>query len=203
MVGATLNDMISTLQTKAQKMNVNITFSFNSLELSQIDPWNVRVRLTANFTLTDKGNLAFWNKTQVIDSLVPIEGFEDPLYTINTQSKVINKINRTVYSPFVSGSDTTNLSEHSTQGYYIANNDSPSFIGRMQGNSLANSYGIESLVNVQKLSLQGIIVQNKTIVDHVYFSASSPTSYRVSGTPSWFRIDSNHIAIYNATGLTF
>ena len=65
----------------------------------------------------------------------------------------------------------------------------------------ANVNGIESLVNLQKLSSQGLQVQDKSVIDHIYFSSSNPSKQHILGMPSWFKLDDSHLAAYQASGI--
>ena len=80
------------------------------------------------------------------------------------------------------------LLNHTLSSYYRSHTDAPSFLNRLQGNLSASQYGIESLVNLQKLSSQGVPTQQKTVVDYIYFSTQNPAHNGVSGMPSWFRL---------------
>jgi len=201
MLGATLPDIESSLNVKANKINANITITNPSFLINQTDPWQLKTTLTADFLIQDVSGLALWNKTETITSFVPIEGFEDPLYFVNTNGLVTNQINQTPYLVFVQGTDVSNLLDHTTNSYYISNPDAPNFLQRFKGDFSANENGIESLTNLQKFSNQGISINAKSVIDHIYFSTSNPPSHNILGMPSWFRIDDSHLATYNVTGL--
>ena len=202
MLGATLSDIQSSLNTKANKINANITISRSNLTISQTDPWNIRADLEIDILIEDVSNLALWNKTEEITAFIPIEGFEDPLYFINTNGLVANQINQTPHTNFVEDTNVTNLLDHATNSYYIASPDSPSFLQRFEGDLSANSNGIESLVNLQKLSNQGVSIEAKSAVDHIYFSTNDPTKYNIQGMPSWFYLDDAHLSTYQASNIT-
>ncbi|NCO11107.1 hypothetical protein CO038_01030 [Candidatus Pacearchaeota archaeon CG_4_9_14_0_2_um_filter_39_13] len=199
MLGATYPEIISSVQERADKINVNLTLGNPVFSVEQEDPWNVKFTLEVDLSMQDKSGLASWSKTETITAYVPVQNFEDPIYVVNTNGLVINKIIRSPYSVFVSGNDYTNLSLHSENSYYIADSDAPSFIDRLQGVISESPNGIESLVNLQELSQKGINVQDKTVVDHIYFSSSNPSSCFVQGMPSWFKLDTSHLEVYNAT----
>jgi hypothetical protein len=159
---------------------------------------------TGNLNMQDRAQLAKWNRTETIVGRIPISNFEDPLYLIATAGRLTNSFNKTLTSTFVQGSDVSALLDHATNSRYIASTSAPSFINRLQGQiTTASPYGIESLVNLQKLAAQGISLQDKSCVDYIYFSNSNPTSYHVTGMPSWFKIDSAHIPVYQVNGLTY
>ena len=201
MEGATISDITTSMQDKAAKMNLLVSLSDISVSVGQEDPWNIVVYLNATLNLTDKGNLARWYKNETIKSFVSIEGFEDPLYLINTAGKVTRKIYRTPYEGnYVSGGDITNLSLHIEGRHYTSHNDAPGFIKRLEGNNSADNAGIESFVYIPELSAQGLQVQEKSCVDYIYFSSSNPTSSQVSGLPAWFWIDNAHKTKYQIGG---
>ena len=52
------------------------------------------------------------------------------------------------------------------------------------------------------LILLGISIKEKTCVDYIYFSASSPPSHHIQNMPSWFEIDDDHLDTYEVSGLT-
>lgn len=203
MSGATFTDIVSSLSERADKINVNATLTAYRVYMTQEDPWRIKIVLEGNLYIVDKGGLASWNKTSNFSGYIPIENFEDPFYTINTHGKLINKINRTLYSNFVSGVDISNLSSHLNNHYYLSSNLAPSFINRIEGNYSASPLGIESLVYLPDLTSQGILVEDKSCVDYIYFSNENPNSYSIQGMPSWLKIDSTHLNIYNVSGLTY
>lgn len=200
MNGATYSALLSSIVNNAKKININFNLTNPSINITQEDPWRVAIVLTANLTMSDDSNLASWNKPITIKSYISIENFEDPVYLINTGKGIHNQFIKTPY--IFSSTNSENLSIHVQSSYYIASTDAPSFIDRLKGKLTSNQYGIESMVNLQKLSQQGItIVDDKSIIDHIYFSASSPSlcSPVPAGLPNWFKIDAGHKTAYNIT----
>tara|TARA_Y100000034_G_C6905603_1_gene420080 strand:+ start:919 stop:1839 length:921 start_codon:yes stop_codon:yes gene_type:complete len=201
LVGTTFSELQEKINEKANKINVNLSLSNPTIEISQTDPWNVKISLLSNLFMNDSSGLAYWNKTSLIESYIPITNFEDPLYYVSTSGLVSNNITRSPYAAFVSGSDISNLSSHSDNSYYISSTTAPSFLKRLQGVNTASEFGVESLVNLQELSSQGISIQDKSVVDYIYFSGSDPTSCSASplGMPSWFKLDSPHLSVYEVS----
>ncbi len=170
--------------------------------MSQVSPWNVRFNFRGDFYFADIGGSASWNKTLNLAVDIPIDNFNDPFYIKGTNGNVVNKFVKTPFSSFVSGSDITNLTNHSLNSYYISSSSAPSFLKRMQGDFSSDANGVESLVNLQELSSEGVNVQQKSVVDYIYFnSASNPANCNVlpSGMPSWFRLDDSHLATYEVS----
>ncbi|MCU0642187.1 MAG: hypothetical protein MUF61_01225 [archaeon] len=193
MAGATMSDILDSMNSNAEKVNAVINISDAQFSVSQIDPWSLRFVLTMNLILSDRENLVRWNKTEIVESFVPITDFEDPFYALNTNNLVTNNITRTPYTTF--GQD--NLSAHALNSYYKSSAKAPSFLDRLEGKTSPNPNGIESFVNLNELSSQGIAIEEKSAIDYIYFSSNDPPNTHISGMPSWFRIDNDHLADYN------
>lgn len=204
LIGATYDDLIYSLNQKAKKINVDIILSNAFINVTQDNPWFVKFTMTSDFIMQDKGDLAQWEKQQVISAFIPVVGFEDPIYTVNTYARISRKISQTPYEGnYVDGTNVTNLLFHIDNGHYAANPSAPSFLKRLEGDFSADENGIESFVEIPEISQQGISTLTKSNIDYIYFSLENPSSYSVSGMPSWFRIDSqdNHSEKYNVSGL--
>ena len=203
MEGVDFDGIILSLNEKAKKINANVTLVNPSVEITQEDPWRVKISFTGDLMVQDKGQLVLWNRTYYDETFISVENFEDPIYAINSGGLVTNSINRTPYQTFVIGSDdVSNLIAHLEGGYYKASTLAPSFLDRLEGKSTANPNGIESLVYIPKLSAQGISPKDKTDVDYIYFSSSNPASSKIQGMPSWFKLDDAHLDDYGVEGLT-
>ena len=204
LVGVRYTDIISSANEKASKINVNFNISSANISIKQVDPWNVEVIFSFRLNMSDKMNLASWNKNEIIKTRISIEGFEDPLYIVNTNGKVSYKINRTIYEGiYVLDGNPANLSNHLNSRLYTENSDAPNFLKRFEGNLSADENGIESLVDLGAFFNQDLPVYQRSAVDHVYFSGNSTANYRVRNMPYWFMLDSYHLAKYNATDLAF
>ncbi|PIN93482.1 hypothetical protein COU54_02820 [Candidatus Pacearchaeota archaeon CG10_big_fil_rev_8_21_14_0_10_31_24] len=206
MIGATKSDLIDSMNEKASKINANVFLSDVSTSYSQVDPWNVQFVFSFNLSLEDNSNLARWERFQEITTLVGVEGFEDPIYIVNTNALVSRKINRTIYEGnYVVDSDISNFYSHVFSGYYAESVNSPSFLNRLEGNLSQDDNGIESFVNLAELDSQGLPISDKTTTDHIYFSGQNPTHYGVTGMPSWFGVDDlyRRLEKYNLTKIIY
>ena len=183
------------------KLNLEVNYTILNVTIEQDNPWDVKISTTINISIEDKGKLASWKKVSIIISRVKVEGFEDPLYLINSNGLISNVIKKTKYSAFVSGSDISNLSAHTTNSYYIASSSAPSFIDRLEGKLTSNQQGIESLIDVAQFSGQGVSPKDKSVVDYIYFSTNNPSSCTVTppGMPSWFKLDDSHLSTYQVS----
>lgn len=197
LLGATYEDIVNSLNNKARKISVEINLSNSSFIVTQSDPWNVNVTLVSNFIMNDRENLARWEKTQRISTLIPIAFFEDPIFTVKSYAKISRKINQTPYE----GNYTDNLLLHVDGRYYAANPNAPSFLKRLEGNLSADANGIESFVYIPDFSSQRLPIYDKSVIDYIYFSSENPPAHSVPRIPySWFKIDSedNHTQKYGA-----
>ena len=200
--GATYDDLIESINQKANKINVRINITNSVINFSQEDPWRVKFTMDSHFIMEDKSGLARWEKDQHLVTYIPITTFEDPIFIVDTLGKVSRKINQTIYEgEYRSGNDSTNLSLHVENGLYAANPYAPSFLKRLAGDLSADENGIESFVVLPELSKQGLAVKNKSCIDYIYFSQRNPPIQSVEGMPSWFLIDSedNHTTKYQIT----
>lgn len=198
MAGARYGDMVSNLNLLAGRINAQINFSSSDVEIYQKDPWNLVVVLSSDVIIRDLNDLVLWNKTLVSEGVIPIEGFEDPLYLVETNGQVTNKIRKTIYN-FTGAED---LGDHVEGKYYASSEFAPSFIDRLEGETSASENGIESFVYLPDLSAQDLNLRDKSVVDHIYFSDENPVYYHINGMPTWFKIDdeNNKLFRYGVSG---
>jgi hypothetical protein len=209
LVNNTFVDWIDKIDDEASKINLIINFSINNISVTQADPWRIKIDVGVGINVSDEEEISSWNKNKVITSYVELDGFEDPIYVVETNGLVDNTVRRTNFSYFVSGTDISNLLEHTYGGYYIEFTGAPSYLMRLEGDFGSSAYGIESLVDIAELMSKGISAKDKSIVDYIYFGSNNPTKYHVSGAPSWFKLDNSsnaennqtHLDLYEVNGL--
>jgi len=196
---STYPDIINKINEKAKSLNINVVFEGAEIEITQDDPWHVKVSLKSDLLIQDKGGLAKWEKESILSAYIPIENFEDPIYIKNTNALIVNKFEQTPYDlPILDG----NLLNHAENSYYIARNNAPSFLQRLEGDLTADTNGIESLVNTHELSLikeilllHGITVQDKCIIDYVYFNPSNNPEITATYN-EWIKLCGENSGIY-------
>jgi len=196
MQDSSLEDWTEKVRAMASNVNIDLNVTVNSLDIHHTSCWALEVDINVTFLVADRADVASWKFSKVYSVELSILSLEDPLYTISTYNRVVHQINITPYEgSYVSGTDTTNLMEHTTKGFY-ANSTGPSFLMRFEGNLSNSTFGIESLVYVPYLETQGIPVKQKSVVDYIYFSNESPTFHRINNTPEWFYLDDEHLEKY-------
>lgn len=203
MEGYTLTDWNGRIKDLADTVNVEVDYHIGDVTFEQHGPWTFDVKAGIVLFVRDKGGLAEWNRSEIIFVPFSIEGFEDPMYLIETNGRVVRKIQKTPYDPLVDKTDVSNLTAHINGSYYIASPFAPSFLERFEGIKTPDTEGngIESLVNVEELVEKGIQPKAKTVVDYIYFSGDNPRAYQIQGMPSWFRIDEEHLDLYGVGNL--
>jgi hypothetical protein len=189
----TFAELEQLVSERAARISASADFSNPSINITQDDPWNVKVVFVSDFYIADKNNLASWNKTISIEVPIAIFNFTDPVYFVETAGNVDPPtFARTPYSSF----DSSTLAAHIAGKYYREHSDAPSFLDRLEGNLLASSpYGIESLVNVP--DIPPAYQTGRSIVDHIYFDGSE-TGCHLSGMAGWVKLDEVHRTYYGS-----
>lgn len=201
MKDSTFTDWVNRISAEADKIDIILNFTINGIKLNQSDPWSVDVWINASLNIRDKRDTSSWVRNRYLITKISIIGFEDPLYIVKSQGKVTNPLRKANITNFVVNGDVTNLILHMNNSYYITHNESPSFLMRLEGNLGNSTYGIESLVNLEKFQQQGITIKDRSIVDHVYFGTESTYNCGVNNTPEWFKIDRVHWDLYQVTNI--
>ena len=189
MKDSTFTDWAKKISAESDKIDIKFNFTINDIKLNQSSPWAVDIGVNISLDIRDKRNTSYWIRNRYLTNSVSIIGFEDPLYVVNSKGRVTNTIITSNITTFVAGGNPSNLVKHMNSSYYIAHNDSPSFLMRFEGSSGNSTFGIESLVNLEKFQKQGLQIKDRSIVDYIYFGTKSTVNFRVNGTPEWFKID--------------
>lgn len=193
----TITGIQDSINKKSAKINVEINLSVWDITLEQADSWNIKVKINSTLVVRDKANLASWTRNSTFETLIPIIGFEDPVYVINTNGKVTNTILETNITIFKQNSDVSNLTLQAFNSWYKESTRGPSFVDRLQGRLGPDPNGIESMVFEPEITAQGLSAKNKPVIDFIYFNNTlQESSSGVSGMPAWFKLDSDSFNIY-------
>jgi hypothetical protein len=196
---STFQDYITRVQQEAQQFGLRLNITLLNVTLYHISPWQVSVDYAANISVNDSRGTSRWYYTQFFSTQVNLFGLRDPLYSVETNNKLPNSIDRfDNFDEFVDdagdANDTTVLQAFLSEGYYTASDLAPNFLMRFTGNFSADEFGIESLVNLEDLDAQGEIVSTtRSVVDHVYFTTAGSADWcSVQNMPEYFRLDDEH-----------
>ena len=192
LTGASFIDWTEKIKDEASKIDIIIDFIISNITLNQSGPWKVNAEMDIAYNITDKKQTASWMKSNHIGIELSIIGLEDPIYSLNTYGKIINKITQANETNF---NDFDVLKNHISNSYYIASEQGPSFLMRLEGNFSNSTDGIESIVNLKELEIQGLSIKTASAVDYIYFSNESISSCMINETINetasynWFRLD--------------
>lgn len=190
---------------QANKTDIILKFSFNDdVEITQSEPWMIDITIDLKIEVEDRKNTASWTINKEYTKKINITGFVDPLYLVNNDGLVNNTIRKTTVSDFSTGLET-----HLINSYYIEHNDAPSYLMRFENNLDSSPYGIESLVNSQKLMDAGLSAKSRSAVDYIYYGTGTTTNCNILGMEAygWFYLDylpdpPNHLGFYQASCAT-
>ena len=175
---STFTDYLNRVNALGGEVGFSIDLSIQDVQLFHLNPWSVAVAVNLTIVLDDNLGVATWNTTETFVTEVPIFDLRDPLYSSNTQNRVVNTIRQFPYDPPVNESNTTTyLEEFANTSAYLANTEAPSFLQRFENNISPSPYGIESIVNVVELSTQDISVDaDRVKLDYIYFNNQTVAS---------------------------
>ena len=212
MKDSSFTDWANKISAEANKVDIIFSFQINNIKLTQSDPWYVDVGINLSLDIRDKRNTSYWIRDRYLTTRINIIGFEDPLYIVASNGRVTNAIRQSNITNFVVGGNVKDLMTQTNNSWYIAHNDSPSFLMRFEGNLDNSTYGIESLVNLEEFIQQGLTLKDRSVVDYIYFGTKSTTNFRVNVTPEWFKIDGTlpapgpnkgeHLDVYQVRNIT-
>ncbi len=204
MENTTFVDWINKIESEANRIGVMTNITLIVVSVYQEDPWHVKSTANITMRVRDSKDTAEWTQTKQMQTKIPIVGLEDPLYLVNTYGRVANIINVTPYEgDYVQGSNVANLTIHLNSSLYTNSTLAPSFLMRLENDLGSSPFGIESMVNLNKLEEQGITTKNRSNIDYIYFGFGSTTNYKVTGLPTWFHIDDGHVNRYQVQNLTY
>ena len=202
MYNSTFTDWGQRISQQAKRVGILFNFTLNDVKLTQSSPWAIDINLNLSLYIRDSSNISSWKRDRLLTTRINILGFEDPLYVINSKGKITNLIERSNTSQFVVNNNPDHLIYYANNSLYTTRNGSPSFLMRFEGNLGNSSNGIESLVNIEELQNQGLVIEDRSIVDYIYFGTATTTNERINQTPTWFKLDTDHIDFYDVENIT-
>jgi hypothetical protein len=172
-LGARLDTIV---QLSLQQLNINTTYSINSINIEQIYPFQVEVSVNISYNITDSSegfNYAKWNRRTIITQPVTIIGLLDPIGYINDTT---NRYNRTIkrYTG-ICQYDRTCWNYTTTQEFYQGyefryNKNSTSFLQRYWNDySISDCCGIETIIHPSEISNINL---NNSYIDQYYWNGT-------------------------------
>jgi len=192
---------------RGKQLGFSVDINFTSVEFVPYDSFNIMLHsvVAANITVQDTHFYRIYNESTVVS----VQDYTDPLYTINTNGLVKNVIKK---SPFAV-TNVTYLDNMTLKRLYISSENGASFFDRLEGRLLASdtykalsplTIGLESTVYQPDLLSFGITPKTtQTYVDYLYFNNSAITGYPVNDSSiSWLKIDPPHASLYGVSLIT-
>lgn len=183
MENSTLPHLLELIKNSSEGfLRITMNYSITGVEAYQDNstgPWQVGAKM--NLSVYIDAEVAEWRQNQTISALLPIEGIEDPYYSVNTGkawSKFIKRTNITKWNLSL-------LQEFINRREYKYEEKAPSFLLRLENSSASSACcGIESVVYFDSS-------KNMSFVDYCYFGEKCPGS-----DPG------GNFSLYNVTGIT-
>ena len=190
--------------------NIDTSITLWNITVNQSGPRDVDLGLLMSYDI--KSNVAEWQRDNVtVRTSLSIEGFDDPLYLINTQGRYSNKIK--ISSMEFNQWNLTFTREHIRNGTYVHWQESaaPNFLMRFSNITTNSSCcGIESIVNPNLVIPPD---QAESYVDYHFFNQSflshcdqvyNITKPSTGNIGLWdefrfVKLDLDHITKYNIT----
>ncbi len=180
-------------------LQTNVTISNLNISLSNSFTLNFSMNVIVNST--DPLTQIRVDRAYFQTALVSVEGFEDPLYPLETNGFVKRIVNRTVLPQNISAVNNASLYK-----LYWSSSEGASFLDRMEGRyylsaayNVTGTEGLESFVDLAEISAVGVSVRtNQSVVDFNYFSPLTIDGCPVvNASYSWFKLDSSSASKYN------
>ncbi|MFH0870543.1 MAG: hypothetical protein V1866_05815 [archaeon] len=211
LANSTYMDYLQKLRLIAEKIGIDVDINVTNITLYHDSPWSVNVIVTTHVNITDQKGVARWEFDKNYFTSVSLINIRDPVYSVSTYGRVPSAIRPTNISDFVVGNSTAPLLAHINNSFYINSSLAPSFLMRMEGNLSSSPFGIESIVDVDELQVQGFVIgidfsNSRSFVDYIFFSNITGYSAQrcsVQNMPAMFRIDANHTGVYDVEGLAY
>lgn len=113
MENSTLPDWINRIEQVGNVKGYDIDLVFYDFKIKPYDSWNLLIESKLTINITDQQGVASIIRNVDIEKKVPITGFEDPIYSLNTNGRATNIISKTPYDGnftilLVSGSGSGN-----------------------------------------------------------------------------------------------
>jgi hypothetical protein len=205
MQNSSFGEYLQRVRVAAASEGITFNATVVDVRLWQIEPWHVLVNYTLEINVTDLRGTASWQATRTFVGAVPITDLRDPLFTNGTLGRIQRVVRQTNVSQFVDdtgdANDTTQLMAHFNNSYYAAMGRGPSMLMRFSGNLSDSPFGIESLVDTDELTTQGLTVDSGvSVVDYEYFTAIPATACGVQNIPSEMKFTDNDLEVYGIEG---
>lgn len=197
-----LSRWTSNMRQLSSAYGLDVTLEVTQVNVSSKTPSSLV--FSANLSLfvqPQKEPAAFnFTKSYFQQVAVSIEGFEDPLFSLNTNGV----LSRVFSFNATNVGNISALEAFVSEKKYAPNPDSPDFFYRLEGKLLPSPNGVETIINPNELSAQDLPIHAQSHADHFYFNSTMPNQGRrvLSSTHPWLQLDCPHAAYFGVTDQT-
>ncbi|MFT4307801.1 MAG: hypothetical protein ACMXYM_00325 [Candidatus Woesearchaeota archaeon] len=193
--GSGLIDWLDRTRTIYANRGYHFEYEIISLEQYHTTPYAITNAATLTYNLSDPRQERRYERDIRVEVDIPVGGLEDPAYYMASIGRISNIVE------FTNETDIPTLINWSMMNSkYRSSNKSPSFLMRLEGNFSASEHGIESIVSGQRFLVQGVgTYDGRSSIDALYFSTIAHEAQCMSGTPDWFRLDTDRLDDYTGS----
>jgi len=206
LTNSTLPSWVNAAIFKGVRYGFETNITIKNLSVNAYDSFHVLLRATIIVNSTESSRTMRLDKTYNEDLVLSIEGFEDTIYTLNTNGL----LTRTIKKANITVSGATAVDTAVAQKLYMSSNDGPSFLDRLEGrlstsskysSQTPNIIGLETLIYLPEISYVGVPIKtSQSVIDHYYFGSSAHAGSLVEDSSyDWLRLDASHAAFYGVT----
>lgn len=199
-----VREWITAVEQKGKPYGFETSISVIELEVLPYDSFNIMISATVSVNITYSIESMKVDRLYKEDILVPIEGFEDPLYSIETEGL----IKRSFKEANITINSAERLDIATADSFYMSSGTGASFLDRLEGRLTtsakysamsSNQIGLETIVNIPELSSAGLLIKpSQSDIDYLYFDTAGHAGYPVNNSAySWLKLDDEHAGIYS------
>ncbi len=212
---STIRDWERKIESLCEEESFACDVEVEGVTILPYDSFTLQISFNLSVSIADEKGVANLSRERRLVTFVGIEGFEDPLYPLNTYGRATNTILKSPHWGNYSEDDLSNLKDDLNNSYYHPSLRGASFLDRLEGKYFVQPkyevsglpIGLESFVDKDELLTLGIPVYlERSSVDYLYFSGKEVEVYKISGMPESFRLDNEttinnltHLQIYNVS----
>ncbi len=205
-----LNPLLLQISTiSLSKLNIYSEINMSSFTLVQQDPWTLQVSgLYSIYIRSNESDIIFNVTQQNVSVLIPIDGFEDPLFARKAKLFSTNETTRIIKKSSNLHWDKDITAAFYQNKQYRESTNAPSFLDRVKGNYQSSSFGIETLIDPITYTPNA---NGYADIDYKFFTPISDCKYNstdksvvsnlyeIKYIQSGFYLDVEHIGKYNLT----
>lgn len=184
------------VQILGQENGFNTSVNVTAVNITQQSPFYLTASANITLSLQDQSGLLNLTRNFTQSIQIPLQGFEDPSYSLYSQGFVKRNY------VFTQDYSLSGVSSAVWNKSYYPSSSGPNFLERMEGKLVGSSgNGLESFIYLPDFTGVGLQVNgNNSQLDYLFLNSTGtqPGKQVTSqGFPSWFELDPQTAAKYN------